>query len=63
VRELVLLPLNPVVLNLGVAFIAHWLGVALMLVALKVGYWGFLSGPAVGSALAETIQDFTDEQI
>jgi hypothetical protein len=55
--------LNPVVLNLGVAFIAHWLGVALMLVALKVGYWGFLSGPAVGSALAETIQDFTDEQI
>jgi hypothetical protein len=62
-RELVLLPLNPVVLNIAVAFIAHWLGVGLMLVALHVGYFGFLSGPAVGSALAETIQDFTDERI
>ncbi len=62
VREIVLLPLNPVVLNIAVAFIAQWLGVALMLLALQVGYWGFLSGPAVGSALAETIQDFTDEQ-
>jgi len=61
-REIVLLPLNPVVLNLGVAFTAHWLGVGLMLVALHLGYWGFLSGPAFGSALAETIQDFTDEQ-
>jgi glycine/D-amino acid oxidase-like deaminating enzyme len=50
------------VLNLAVAFIAHWLGVAMMLVALQFGYWGFLSGPVVGSALAETIQDFTDEQ-
>jgi hypothetical protein len=62
IREIVLLPLNPVVLNLAVAFIAHWLGVALMLVALQMGYWGFLSGPVFGSALAETIQDFTDEQ-
>ncbi|HZK99436.1 MAG TPA: CHASE2 domain-containing protein [Caulobacteraceae bacterium] len=61
-REIVLLPLNPVVLNIGVAFMAHWLGVGLMLIALHLGYWGFLSGPAFGSALAETVQDFTDEQ-
>ncbi|HEY5070998.1 MAG TPA: CHASE2 domain-containing protein [Caulobacteraceae bacterium] len=61
-REIILLPLNPVVLNLAVALLAHWLGVALSLVALHLGYWGFLSGPAFGSALAETVQDFTDEQ-
>ena len=62
VREIVLLPLNPVVLNLVVALVAHWVGVGLMLVSLHLGYWGFLSGPAVGSALAETVQDFTDER-
>lgn len=62
-REIVLLPLNPVVLNFTVALLAHGLGIGLMLVALHLGHWGFLSGPAFGSALAETIQDFTDEKI
>jgi CHASE2 domain-containing sensor protein len=61
-REIALLPLNPVVLNLVAAFLAHWFGVGLMLVALHLGYWGFLSGPAFGSAIAESIQDFTDEK-
>ena len=61
VHRLALLPLNPVVLNWIVAFAAHWVGVALLLVSLNFGYWGFLSAPAFGSAAAEAIQDFTDE--
>ena len=61
-QEIALLPLNPVVLNFGVALLAHIMGIGLMLLALHLGHWGFLSGPAFGSALAETIQDFTDEE-
>lgn len=61
VHYLALLPLNPVVLNLIGALAANWIGVGLLLFSLKFGYWGFLSGPAFGSATAETIQDFTEE--
>ncbi len=60
-HRLALLPLNPVVLNWVVALAAHWIGIGLLLVSLKFGFWGFLSGPAFGSATAETIQDFTEE--
>ena len=61
-QDLLLLPLNPVVLNFGLALFAHVMGIGLMLLALHLGHWGFLSGPAFGAALAETIQDFTNEQ-
>lgn len=61
-RRLVLLPLNPILLNWGIAFVAHWIGVGLLIWALELGYWGFLSGPAFGAAMAEAIQDFADEK-
>ncbi len=60
-QELALLPLNPILLNWTIAFGAHWVGVALLIWSLDLGYWGFLSGPAFGAAMAEAIQDFTDE--
>jgi CHASE2 domain-containing sensor protein len=60
-RRLALLPLNPIVLNWSIAFLAHWIGVGLLIWSLELGYWGFLSGPAFGAAMAEAIQDFTDE--
>ncbi len=60
-RRLALLPLNPILLNWSIAFGAHWIGVGLLIWSLHLGYWGFLSGPAFGAAMAEAIQDFTDE--
>ncbi len=60
-RRLALLPLNPILLNWAIAFGAHWVGVGLLIWSLDLGYWGFLSGPAFGAAMAEAIQDFTDE--
>ncbi len=60
-HKLALLPLNPILLNWTIAFGAHWVGVGLLIWSLDLGYWGFLSGPAFGAAMAEAIQDFTDE--
>ncbi len=59
-HHVALFPLNPVVLNLLVGLMAHWIGVGVLLVTLKYGYWGFLSAPAFGSAVAETIQEFSE---
>jgi hypothetical protein len=59
--RLALLPLNPLVLNGAIAFAAHWLGVGLLLLSLNFGIWGFLSAPVIAAALAESIQEFTDE--
>lgn len=59
-HHVVLLPLNPVVINLLIGLAAHWVGVAILLVTLKYGFWGFMSAPAFGAAVAETIQEFSE---
>ncbi|MFI4974926.1 MAG: hypothetical protein ACHP84_10340, partial [Caulobacterales bacterium] len=38
----------------------HRLGIALLVISLNFGLWGFLSAPAVAAAITETIQEFTD---
>jgi CHASE2 domain-containing sensor protein len=58
--QLAILPLFPIALNGMIALAAHWVGVALLLVSLNFGLWGFLSGPAIAVAVAETIQELTD---
>jgi CHASE2 domain-containing sensor protein len=50
--------LNPIVINGTIAVSAHLLGIALLLVTLNFGLWGFLSAPAFAAALTETIQEF-----
>jgi CHASE2 domain-containing sensor protein len=52
--------LNPIVLNGIIALTAHGLGIALLLVSLNFGLWGFLSAPVFASAITETIQEFAD---
>lgn len=52
--------LNPIVLNGMIALAAHGLGIALLLVSLNFGLWGFLSAPVFASAITETIQEFAD---
>jgi CHASE2 domain-containing sensor protein len=59
-HRLAILPLNPIVLNGIIALSAHWLGVALLMVSLNFGLWGFLSAPAFAAAITETIQELTD---
>jgi hypothetical protein len=57
------LPFNPVVMNWVLAAGAHYIGVALLLWSLGWGYWGFLSAPAFASAVAETAQEFADDDL
>lgn len=57
------LPFNPVVMNWVLAAGAHYVGVALLLWSLGWGYWGFLSAPAFASAVAETAQEFADDEL
>jgi hypothetical protein len=52
--------LNPVVLNGMIAFAAQCLGIALLAVSLNFGLWGYLSAPAFGAAITETILEFSD---
>ncbi len=59
-HHVLLLPLNPVIVNIGVGLAAHWVGVGFLLVTLKYGFWGFMSAPAFGAAVAETIQEFSE---
>jgi CHASE2 domain-containing sensor protein len=59
--RMLLLPLNPVLLNWVAGFIAHYFGVAVLVITLNIGFSGFLSGPAFMSAMAEAVQDFTEE--
>jgi CHASE2 domain-containing sensor protein len=56
-----LIALNPVVLNWTLAIVAHFLGVGLLLLSLDLSFWGYLSAPAVGAAVMETIQEFADD--
>lgn len=57
------LPFNPVVMNWVLAAGAHYVGVGLLLWSLGWGYWGFLSAPAFASAVAETAQEFADDEM
>jgi hypothetical protein len=57
------LPFNPVVMNWVLAAGAHYIGVGLLLWSLGWGYWGFLSAPAFASAVAETAQEFADDEL
>jgi CHASE2 domain-containing sensor protein len=57
------LPFNPVVMNWVLAVGAHYIGVALLLWSLGWGYWGFLSAPGFASAVAETAQEFADDDM
>jgi len=57
------LPFNPVVLNWTLALLAHYVGVGFLLWSLGWGYWGFLSAPAFASAVAETAQEFADDEL
>ena len=59
-HRLIILPLNPVLLNGFIALGAHYAGVALLFFSLDLGLWGFLSAPAFAAAITETIQEFTD---
>ena len=60
IRQVALVAINPVVLNFALSTIAHYGGATLLIWALSLGHWGFLSGPVFGAAIAETIQDFTE---
>jgi hypothetical protein len=53
--------LNPLVMNGMVALVAHLTGIALLLVTLNYGLWGFLSAPAFAAAITESIQEFLDD--
>ena len=57
------LPFNPVVMNWVLAAGAHYVGVGLLLFSLGWGFWGFLSAPAFASAVAETAQEFADDEM
>lgn len=57
-----MLPFNPVVLNWLTALGAHYVGVGVLLFSLGWGYWGFLSAPAFAAALAETAQEFAEDE-
>ena len=59
--RLQLIVLNPVVLNWSLALAAHLTGVGLLILSLNYGYWGYLSAPALGAAIMETIQEFADD--
>jgi CHASE2 domain-containing sensor protein len=59
-HRLAIISLNPIVLNGIIALLAHYAGVALLLVSLNYGLWGFLSAPAFAAAITETIQEFLD---
>ncbi|HEY9218750.1 MAG TPA: hypothetical protein VIO94_11915, partial [Phenylobacterium sp.] len=54
--------LNPVVVNAVLAFGAHLLGIALLLVTLDFGLWGFISAPAMAASLTETMQEFAENE-
>lgn len=60
-EQVALATVNPVVLNTVLGVAAHYAGAALLIWALSLGYWGFLSSPVFGAALAATILDFIDE--
>ena len=60
-EQLALATVNPVVLNAALGMAAHYAGAALLIWALSFGYWGFLSSPVFGAALAATILDFIDD--
>ena len=57
-----LMPFNPVVLNFVFAFIAHWVGIGLLLISLDRGYWGYLSASAFASAAVGAMQEVADDE-
>lgn len=56
-----LTPFNPVVLNWAFAFAAHWVGIGLLIYAMEMGYWGYLSAPAFAAAAVGAMQEFADD--
>jgi len=52
--------LNPIILNGLIAATAHCIGIAILMVSLNFGFWGFLSAPAFAAAITETVQEFFD---
>jgi CHASE2 domain-containing sensor protein len=60
-HRLAIISLNPLVMNGMVALVAHLTGIALLLVTLNYGLWGFLSAPAFAAAITESIQEFLDD--
>lgn len=61
IEQVALASANPVVLNATLGVGAHYAGAALLIWVLSFGYWGFLSSPVFGAALAATILDFIDD--
>ncbi|HZZ36320.1 MAG TPA: CHASE2 domain-containing protein [Caulobacteraceae bacterium] len=59
-RRLMVIPLNPILLNAAIALLAHWFGIALLMVSLNFGLWGFLSAPVAAAAITETVQAFNE---
>lgn len=62
-QRLLILPLNPVILQWVFALSAHWVGVGLSLLSLDFGYWGYVSAPAFAAAAVNAIQEFADEEL
>ncbi|HEY2706834.1 MAG TPA: CHASE2 domain-containing protein [Caulobacteraceae bacterium] len=56
-----IISLNPIILNGVIAVSAHLVGVAILLVSLNFGLWGFLSAPVFAAAITETLQEFFDD--
>jgi hypothetical protein len=61
-RRILMLPLNPVIFSGLMWAVAYAVGVVLLLWSMSLGYWGFLSGPAMGSAIGNLLGDFIDEE-
>jgi len=59
-HRLVIIPLNPLIVNGIIAVTAHCAGIVLLMVSLNFGLWGFLSAPAFAAAITETVQEFAD---
>jgi hypothetical protein len=57
-----LIPFNPLILNWVFALIAYAVGIALLLLSLNLGYWGYLSAPAFASAAVGAMQEFSDDE-
>jgi CHASE2 domain-containing sensor protein len=59
-QRLMVIPLNPILLNGAIALLAHWFGIALLMGSLNFGLWGFLSAPVAAAAITETVQAFNE---
>lgn len=59
--KVLITPFNPLVLNWAFAFVAHWIGIGLLIYAMGLGYWGYLSAPAFAAAATGAMQEFADD--